>query len=147
MKRIVLLPLAAILLASCSTISTGAAQAEALRFLETVDDGEVGAAVAMSSRPFLFESEILVSEALVTDLWTGLSGLDFSSGEISGYGVIDGDSYRYFADSWEVRTWLENYTDETTALVFFNWQNRELVIVVDRNARAKQRIQGFGEVR
>jgi hypothetical protein len=147
MKRIALIFLVLPLIASCGTISTNAAGAEALRLLEMVETGDIDGAVDMTARPFLFESEILVSESLVSDLWSALSGVGFSTGELTQVRIVDGDSHQLFDDSWEVRTWMENYTDENTALVFFDWDNRELVVIVDRSPRTERRIQGFGEVR
>lgn len=136
-----------VLLASCSTISMKAAGNEALKLLDRVQNSDVEGAMEMTARPFLFESEILVSDALVNGLWDDLAGIDFSDAQINRFAVIDPESARYFTNSWEVRTWLENYTDESAAVVFVDWQNRQLVIIVDRNIKSKKRIQAFGEVR
>lgn len=146
MKPLPIFLVVIVLLAGCSTISQKAAEHEAQDLIAAVDSGELDTAIDMSARPFLFEGEILLSEALVSDLWEGLSSLDFSQAELSGYTVVDSDSARFFEDSWEVRTWLENYTDETTAMVIFDWNNSQLVLIVDRSVGATQRIMGFGEL-
>lgn len=100
-----------------------------------------------SDRPFLFEGEILLSEGLISELWTGLAGKGISSAEISRISLVDENSYKTFADTWEASTWFLNYTGEKTLMVFFNWQDRELVLLMNKQRGEKQPIQGFGEVR
>ncbi len=143
-----LLPLIVILV-GCSTMRTESqAGAEALSLTGRVNRGEADILTGTSSRPFLFESEILPTEAMLNDLWQGLvdAGVTFDDPRVREVRLVDGESYRVFADSWEVETWFKNYVKEPAYLVFLDTRDQQLVIVLDRSKKNKRPYLGFGEV-
>ncbi len=134
----------------CSTMRTeNQAAAEALALTGYINQGETDTLMGSSSRPFLFESEILPTEAMLNDLWQGLidAGVRFDDPRVREIRVVDGESYRVFADSWEVATWFTNYVSDPAYLVFLDTADQQLVIVLDKNKKNKQPYLGFGEVR
>jgi len=147
MNKVLPLFVFALLLWGCSTISDKAAQSKAEEALNLLDQENSQLLTQWSNRPFLFEGEILLSEGLISELWSGLAGKGLSTAEISRIAVVDEQSYKAFADTWEVNTWFQNYTGPQTLMVFFNWEDRELVLLVDKQRGEDQPIQGFGEVR
>jgi hypothetical protein len=72
--------------------------------------------------------------------------MGLSDASIDHVSLIDQDSYMTFDNSWEAATWFNKYTDYKTLMVFYNWQNREIVLLVDRNKATQRRILGFSEV-
>lgn len=143
----VLLMLGILMLASCATISEKRVQQETDSFFLALDRGDTEYLSMQTVRPFLFETEILVSPGLVEELWMNLSSLEFEGAELNRITIVDEDSHRYFSSSWEAEQWFRNYVTDRDALVFYSWKNRELVIVMDRSRKAEARILGFGEVR
>jgi len=146
MKLPILFLLLSILLFGCTTVSERTAAAKAGEFLESVDSEDSSLALKLSSRPFLFEGEILVSEGLVSSLYTGLSGKGLSEAELEHYETLTPENYQPFSDTWEAETWFQNYTDDQSLLVFFDWRNSRLMVLVDRDRRTEHPILGFGEV-
>ena len=137
-------------LSGCSTmLSETQASAKAVAVTGQVNRGEADTLTGTSSRPFLFESEILPSEAMLNDLWQGLidAGVTFDNPRVREVRVVDGDSYRVFAETWEVETWFKNYVKDPAYLVFLDTDDQQLVLVLDRNRKNRTPIMGFGEVR
>ena len=137
-------------LAGCSTmISEEQASAKAIAVTGRVNRGEADTLTGTSSRPFLFESEILPSEAMLNDLWQGLidAGVTFDNPQVREVRVVDGESFRVFADTWEVETWFKNYVKDPAYLVFLDTEDQQLVLVLDRNKKNSRPILGFGERR
>ncbi|MDC7223127.1 MAG: hypothetical protein PQJ60_05255 [Spirochaetales bacterium] len=140
----------ALLFGGCSTLMTESrAASTALALTDSVNEGEADTLIGSSSRPFLFESEILPSEAMLDDLWQGLidAGVTFDDPQVKEIRVVDGESYRVFAETWEVETWFKNYLSEPAYLVFLDTADQQLVIVLDRNKKNDRPIMGFGEVK
>lgn len=122
---------------------------EAVSLTKQVNDGQIDALERTSSRPFLFESEILPTESMVNDLWQGLieAGITFENPQIGEVRIVDGQSYLFFSRAWEVETWFKNYVKDPAYLVFLDTEDQQLVFVLDRNRKNPRRILGFGEVR
>ncbi|MDC7218486.1 MAG: hypothetical protein PQJ59_00995 [Spirochaetales bacterium] len=145
-----LIPLMAIGLIGCSTmLFESQAASEAVKITGQVNDGKADTLIGTSSRPFLFESEILPSESMLNDLWQGLidAGVTFDDPQVREVRVVDGESFKVFAETWEVETWFKNYVSQPAYLVFLDTQDQQLVIVLDRNRKNDRPLMGFGEVR
>lgn len=147
MAGIGLLMLGILLLGSCATISEKRVQQESDAFFQALDRGDTEYLSVRTMRPFLFETEILVSAGLVDELWMNLSALEFSNAEMNRILTVDEESYSIFSNSWEAEQWFHNYVSNEDVLVFYSWRDRELVVVMDRSRSAEARILGFGEVR
>jgi hypothetical protein len=148
--RIIAILLVSVLAAGCSTmLSESQAGSEALKITGKVNNGQVDSLAGSSSRPFLFEAEILPTQSMLNDLWQGLieAGITFDNPTVREVKVVDGDSYRVFAQTWEVETWFKNYVKDPAYLVFLDTSDQQLVIVLDRNRKNPRRVLGFGEVR
>jgi hypothetical protein len=134
---------------ACSTMmSESRAASEALSITGKVNRGDGDKLIGSSSRPFLFESEILPSEAMLNNLWQGLidGGVYFDNPQVREVRVVDGESFRVFAETWEVETWFKNYVTDPAYLVFLDTEEQQLVILLDRDKKNKTPILGFGEV-
>lgn len=142
--------LVVLLLAGCSTILTESqAASRAVRVTSQVNSGQVDTLMGSSSRPFLFEAEILPTESMLNDLWQGLvdGGVIFDNTSVREVRVVDGESYKVFAQTWEVETWFKNYLSDPAYMVFLDTTDQQLVIIVDQSKKNKTPILGFGEVR
>lgn len=138
------------LVAGCSSLlNENQAGAEAVSLARQVNAGQVDALAGTSSRPFLFEGEILPTEAMLNDLWQGLTdgGVTFDDPTVREVRVVDGESFKVFANSWEVEVWFKRYVPDPAYLVFLDTAEQQLVILLDRNRKNPRRVMGFGEVR
>lgn len=151
MKKIFIVPLAGLLiLAGCSSlINEREAGLKAVGMAKSVNAGEDRELQKLSARPFLFEGEILPTETMLENLWQGLidAGVTFDDPQVKEIRVVDGDSYRVFSQAWEVETWFKNYVTEPAYLVFLDTEDQQLVFIIDRTRKSRQKILGFGEVR
>ncbi len=146
MKRALLILGIVLTAVSCTTISPGAARAEAELLVRELSLGNVDEALAISARPFLFESEIIESEAILRELLTGAQGWGLDAASVSEDPLPDDAATAFGYDGWEVETWFANYTDDNTAIVLFDLDSHRMLVIVDRHWRAERRIQGLGEL-
>jgi len=145
-----LIPLAALLLASCATLAFRPSQAKVEKLLALVDSGKVKGFKGLGEAPFIFDGEILLLQADVAALWDNLGRANLGLQKAQTVSIVrtDGDTWRIFSPAMEVRTFFGKYLDKATYLVTLEAPEGRYYLILGKVVQGYPRIQGFkGPVR
>ncbi len=95
-------------MASCASVGK-VKEGDALDIVALVNEGDIEALTAHSKLPFVYNREILDSEAQLRLLWSGLRDADFIPGEgvIQSFRLVLPEDRELFSSDWEVSTWFD----------------------------------------
>ena len=145
LRVIILAALALVAAVSCRTMNDAQVAELAARTASEADAGDVDALVGGSGAPFLFETEILASPALLEALWSGLAASGYSlapRGEIVVMDVDAGTADR-FSSSEEVRLWFEHRLPGTAALAVYPVDDGRVLLIIDRDKDQAAPLRGL----
>ena len=119
MRRIFLVLLVLAFFASCATVPVAQREGRIERLLDTLNEGEFEELLPATGTPFLLDREIIILDRDVETMWTNLRDVGFTFAEYRILAVeqLDQESYRRFADGFEVETYFAKYLPEGAALV------------------------------
>jgi hypothetical protein len=126
------------------------AEEESRTFIDNLNSGNADAIGEICFRPFLFETEILISEGLISALWNGLidAGYKIENPVVSEITECGPDTYHLFAETWEVQTYYSKYIPEEAFLVrITGGGDREILLLLNRDLREDYRIMATRVVR
>ena len=144
-KTLILLAMITIVMA-CSTLTEKAARQEALKITSLMNDGKTGDLIKISRMPFLFETEILSSDKLMRTLWDGLkdAGYKIKNPAVSKIVEAGPETWKVFADTWEVQVYYKKYAPKTAYLVYVKGDgDREIVFLLNRDRRDDYKISAW----
>ncbi|MCL2294042.1 MAG: hypothetical protein FWC36_04165 [Spirochaetes bacterium] len=145
MKKAVLLLISVAIIAglmSCTTYSQRRSSSDRIIGLVNAQEGAwLGGATAL---PFLFDREIIVLERDSNMIWQNITNAGFSFEEIisvESIPVSSGD-YRFFGDTFEVRTWFKNHLPRRASLVKINCKNGLYYMILGGRTRVRAESSG-----
>ncbi len=145
--RAALLPLLAALalLASCASAPYVQKEGDVLKLVELINAGKIGSVEGLSRAPFVLDSETLYLQNDVDTMWRNLKAASFAMSNarfVSSTHLTD-DSYKTFADSFDLKNYFDKYTGPDTSLVTLETAEGRYYLLLDRKVRGYPRIQGF----
>jgi len=107
------------LIFSCAGFRPGVSSDDAMGVIEKINSGQTELLIDSSSLPFVFDSEILESDTLIRNLWTGLvkAGYVVDNPVIIQQRPVLGSDSSFFSDSWEIKTFFKNLMTEDDVFI------------------------------
>jgi hypothetical protein len=137
---------AAITLASCASLQHSWDQGNVTTVADLINSGQSARLAAMSSTPFLVDGEIVALKADVAGFWDGIikAGYKVESPELNAANPASADSYKQFADTFEVKAFFTQYVKKDTRILELKTSSGKSVLLIVKDVLfSKKIIQGF----
>ena len=137
---------AAITLASCASLQHNWDQDNVTAVAALINEGQAAKLSAMSSTPFLVDGEIVSLKADVAGFWDGIikAGYRVESPQLGAATAVSADSYRQFADTFEVKAFFTQYVSKDARILELRTSSDRSVLLIIKDALfSTKTIQGF----
>ncbi len=141
----VLLSLLAVTFLSCASGPYAQKEPGVLKLVSLINEGKVSEVKGLSPAPFVLDTETLYLESDVATLWKNLNGASFAMAEsrFVSSKPVDGDSYRAFADTYDMKNFFASYTGKDTSLVTVDTADGRYLLLLERPIQGYPRIRGM----
>ena len=141
----VLLSLLAVTFLSCASGPYAQKEPGVLKLVSLINEGKVSEVKGLSPAPFVLDTETLYLESDVATLWKNLKGASFAMDEsrFVSSKPVDGDSYRAFADTYDMKNFFASYTGKDTSLVTVDTADGRYLLLLERPIQGYPRIRGM----
>ncbi|ULQ60306.1 hypothetical protein K7I13_03075 [Brucepastera parasyntrophica] len=142
---ILLLAVLLAVLASCSSSPHVQKEADVLKLIRLINEGKVTEVEGLSPAPFVLDSETLYLESDIETLWKNLKAASFtmSNAVFVQTEHITPDSYKIFADTFDMKNFFEKYTDKDTSVVTIDTADGRYYLILERKVKGYPKIRGF----
>jgi hypothetical protein len=137
------------LIASCATKPYIQKEDKILGLVDAINGGQV-AEKGLAEPPFLFDGEIILMQNHLSALWNNLymAGFRLRDAAVARNERLNDDSYLFFADTMEARTFFRKYLDMHTSFVEIKARDGSYYLLLNKEVNGYPRIQGMkGPVR
>jgi len=143
--RSVLLPLLAVTFLSCASGPYAQKEPGVLKLVSLINEGKVSEVEGLSPAPFVLDTETLYLESDVATLWKNLKGASFAMAKSKFVSSkrVDGESYRAFADTYDMKNFFASYTGKDTSLVTVDTADGKYLLLLERPIQGYPRIRGM----
>jgi len=133
MKKIIILA-TALLLSSCASIYMKQSSVTADTVIEAINRGESTYPEQISSVPFIFDGEIVITQSAISRIWTGLVHVGFTleNPVITSISPVISTDYSLFRSSWEMEVFFKNKIPENTYKVTIEGIEGEVLLLLNR---------------
>jgi len=134
-----------LLLASCASTPYVQKEAGVLKLVGLINDGKVNEVEGLSRTPFVLDTETLYLESDVTTMWKNLKAASFvmAGAKFESTNRVTADSYKIFADSYDMKNYFAKYTGADTSVVTVETGDGRYYLLLDRKVKGYPRIQGL----
>lgn len=136
---------AALGLASCASLSPVPREKDVLRLVDLINAGKVTSVEGLSQTPFALDTETLYLESDVETLWNNLAEASFAMNDarFAGREKVASDSWKTFADSYDMKNFFEKYTGKDTYLVTVETAEGRYYLLLERKIKGYPRVRGL----
>lgn len=141
----VLLPFLAVAFLSCASGPYAQKEPEVLKLVSLINAGKVPETAGLSPAPFVLDTETLYLDSDVATFWKNLKGASFAMADSKFVSTkpVDGDSYRAFADTYDMKNFFARYTGKDTSLVTVDTADGRYLLLLERPVQGYPRIRGM----
>ena len=145
MKKLPLILLLVILLASCASIQRSKDEGNIERISELINTGQAEKLTAMTELPFLLDQEIIVLAKDVATFWSTIIEVGFKVEEpaLERGARVGPESYREFYDSMEVETFFKKYLKKQSRLLELKTSTGQRILLLVTDTLFTRTIHGF----
>ena len=145
MKKLPLILLLVILLASCASIQRSKDEGNIERISELINTGQAEKLTAMTELPFLLDQEIIVLAKDVATFWSTIIEVGFKVEEpaLERGARVGPESYREFYDSMEVETFFKKYLKKQSRLLELKTNAGQRILLLVTDTLFTRSIHGF----
>jgi len=145
MKKLPLILLLVILLASCASIQRSKDEGNIKRISELINTGQAEKLTAMTELPFLLDQEIIVLAKDVATFWSTIIEVGFKVEEpaLERGAKVGPESYREFYDSMEVETFFKKYLKKQSRLLELETSTGQRILLLVTDTLFTRTIHGF----
>ena len=132
-KNTLLITMTVLLFFSCSTFKNGYFEKTGLTVADEINQGMHETLVSQSANPFVFETELLVSDTQLNMFWQGLTASGYSLDApvvLQNRPIVVGQDYKLFSNSWEIRTFFEKYLNKNDSLVEVQGSDSSCLMII-----------------
>ncbi|MFW5812244.1 MAG: hypothetical protein ACOCWS_04595 [Alkalispirochaetaceae bacterium] len=131
MKKLLLLGVAALFMASCATVPVAQREPRIERLLETLNEGSVEDVLPATGSPFLLDREIIILDRDIETMWTNLRevGFTFADYRIRSVEEVTAESFRRLGESMDVEVYFQKYLPEGAAVVTVETDNGTFLLL------------------
>lgn len=148
--RILLAGALVIMVISCASSPYVQKESEVLELVALINDGEATNVDGLLQTPFALDTETLYLDSDVTRFWDNLAenGFAMSNPGVIATERVGEETYRKFADTFDMKNFFAQYTGEDTSLVTVGTGEGSYYFLLERAIQGYPRIRGFkGPVR
>ena len=145
MKKLLLLGVVALLMASCATVPVAQREPRIERLLETLNEGSLEEVLPATGTPFLLDREIIILDRDIETMWTNLREVEFSFAnyEIRTVEPVDQASYSRFGSTMDVEVYFQKYLPEGAAMVTLGTDNGEFLLLTGGKVEGAPQLYGM----
>ncbi len=113
--------------------------------VKQINDGQADKLAAMSSTPFLVDGEIVSLKPDIAAFWKGIvnAGFRVEKATFELGGPVSAESYKYFADTMEVKSFFSQYVKKDARVLAFRSTKGERIFIIVRESGSSRTIYGF----
>lgn len=144
MKKL-LIVLIVIILSSCTSIYMSGSKGTAEDIVQSLNKGDSELPEEISTVPFIFDGEIIVSQSSVSRIWNGLinAGFTVTDPEVTSISPVVSDDFALFRSSWEMEVFFKNRIPKYTYKVSIEGVDGEVLMLVNREKSRTYNLMGL----
>lgn len=144
MKKIIIL-ISAIMLSSCTSLYMQGSKSTAMDVVDSLNNKDSSQPEEISTVPFLFDGEIIVSRSSVSRIWNGLieAGFTLVDPTVTSVSPVISEDYVLFRSSWEMEVFFNNRIPKNTYKIAVDGVNGEVLMLVNREKYKTYNIMGL----
>ena len=116
-----------------------------LKLVDLINEGTVNGQEGLAQTPFALDTETLYLENDVATLWDNLheAGFTLTSPRIVKKEPVTGETWRVFADSYDMKNFFARYTGKDTSLVTLETGEGTVQLLLEPELHGYPRIRGI----
>jgi len=134
-----------VLFFSCASTPYVQTDKGVLKLVELINEGQVNSVEGLVQTPFALDTETLYLEQDVATLWENLHSAGFTITEprVVSAEPVSSETWRVFADSFDMKNFFARYTGEDTSLVTLETREGTCYLLLERAIRGYPSIRGM----
>lgn len=123
----------------------GRSKSAALEAVQSLNRAEPLFISAMSSVPFIFDGEILITNSSVSKVWKGISDAGFTVTDpvVTSLSHVAPEDYVLFRNSWELETFFKNKIPRYAYKITIEGLHGEVLMIVYRDKSRSYSLMGL----
>ncbi len=136
---------ASLALASCASFHAAPSEKDVMKLVDLVNEGKVTSVKGLAPAPFALDTETLYLDSDVATLWDNLAaaGFEMNGAKVSENEKTDSETWKTFADSFDMMNFFEKYTGKDTWLVTVDTDEGRYFLLLERKIKGYPRIRGM----
>lgn len=136
---------AALLFVSCASVPYNQNRGDVLRLVELINAGKVSGVKGLTPAPFVLDTETLYLESDIDTLWKNLKNASFAMSKANFVSAehIGSESYKVFADTFDMKNFFAKYTDKDTSIATVETGEGKYFLLLERKVSGYPRIRGL----
>lgn len=133
------------ILASCASAPYVQKESSVLKLVGLINSGEVTSVQGLTPAPFVLDTEILYLDSDVDTLWKNLKASSFAmtGARFVTTASAGGESWKTFADTYDMRNFFEKYTGKDTSIVTLDTAEGRYYLLLERKVSGYPRVRGM----
>lgn len=130
---------------SCATGPYVQKESGVLKLVELINSGEVTEIDGLTPTPFALDSETLYLDSDVSTFWSNLKAASFAMSDPRFVSAdhLTADSYKAFADTFDMKNFFEKYTGKDTSLVTVDTKEGRYYLLLERKVAGYPKVRGL----
>jgi hypothetical protein len=140
-----LLSVLSLVFLSCASTPYVQKERDVLGLIRLINEGKVTEVEGLSPAPFVLDTETLYLENDVATMWKNLKAASFvmSDAKFSSTEPVGVDSYKLFADTFDMKNYFAKYTGKDSSVVTVKTAEGRYLLLLERKVRGYPRIRGL----
>jgi hypothetical protein len=140
-----LIALVSLLAFSCASTPYRQNESGVMKLVQLINEGKVTRIDGLSKAPFVLDTETLYLQNDVDTMWKNLKAASFvmSDARFVSTSPVTADSYKVFADTFDMKNYFAKYTGKDTSIVTVETREGTYYLLLDRKVKGYPRIQGL----
>jgi hypothetical protein len=117
----------------------------AVKVIDSLNSGDTALVKEISTVPFIFDGEIIVSGSSVSKIWTGLANAGFTvtNPEIISISPVVSEDFALFRSSWEMEVFFKNKIPQYTYKIKMEGVESEVLMLINKGKSSTFNVMGL----
>lgn len=131
--------------ASCASIPYAQNEKDVMRLVSLINEGKITSIEGLTPTPFVLDTETLYLDGDVETMWNNLAAASFvmRDAKFAQTDKVGPDSWKTFADSYDMRNFFEKYTGKDTSIVTVETGDGRYYLLLERKLKGYPRVRGL----
>ena len=132
-------------LVSCASGPYTQSEPKVLKLISLINEGKVTKVEGLTPAPFALDTETLYLENDIETFWLNLHKASFTMSDavFVSSELVGPDSYKQFADTFDMKNFFAQYTGKDTSIVTVETGEGTYFLLLERAVRGYPRIRGL----